>query len=102
MFARIYQPAPNAMQSGRGNTRHWVLEFSKSGAKKSIDPLTGTYRSSNMAGQLDLRFETLEAAVAYAKANNIPHRVIKPRTVKRIHRSYAENFAYDRKLPWTH
>lgn len=101
MFARIYQPAPNAMQSGRGNSRHWVLEFSKAG-KRSIDPLTGTYRSSDVTGQLDLKFETLEAAVAYAKTHNIPHRVIQPRKVKRVHRSYAENFAYERKLPWTH
>jgi len=101
MFARIYQPSPNAMQSGRGNTRHWVLELPK-GAKGSIDPLTGTYRSTDMSSQLDLRFESLEAAIAYAKANKIPHRVIKPKTVKRISRSYAENFAFERKLPWTH
>jgi len=101
MFARIYQPAPNAMQSGRGNSRHWVLELPK-GAKGTMDPLTGTYRSSDMSSQLDLRFETLDAAIAYANANNIPYRVIKPRTVKRISRSYAENFDYDRKLPWTH
>ena len=101
MFARIYQPAPNAMQSGRANSQFWVLEFSKSG-NRSIDPLTGTYRSSDMRSQLDLKFETLEAAVAYAKANNIPHRVEKPKRVKRISRSYSENFDYDRKLPWTH
>ena len=101
MFARIYQPAPNAMQSGRAKSQVWVLEFAKSG-KGSIDPLTGTYRSTDMRAQLDLKFESLEAAVAYAKANNIPHRVEKPKTVKRISRSYSENFDYDRKLPWTH
>ncbi len=101
MFARIYQPSPNAMQSGRGNSRHWVLELPRS-SKGTVDPLTGTFRSTDMSAQLDLKFETLEAAVAYAKANNIPHRVIKPKTVKRISRSYAENFAYERKLPWTH
>lgn len=101
MLARIYQPAPNAMQSGRAKSQHWEIEFvRKSGAR--IDPLTGTYRSNDPMTQLDLRFETLEDAVAYAKANNIPHRVEKPKTVKRISRSYAENFAYDRKLPWTH
>ncbi len=101
MFARIYQPAPNAMQSGRGNSRHWVLEFART-KSGSVDPLTGTYRSEDMRAQLDLKFETLEAAVAYAKANNIPHRVQKPKTVRRISRSYTENFDYDRKLPWTH
>ena len=89
------------MQSGRSNSRHWVLELPR-GAKGSIDPLTGTFRSSDPSAQLDLRFESLEAAIAYAKANNIPHRVIRPKTVKRVSRSYAENFSYERKLPWTH
>ena len=101
MFAKIYQPSPNAMQSGRANSQQWVLEFPK-GGKRVIDPLTGTYRGTDMMDQLELRFDSLEAAVAYAKANNIPHKVIKPKAVRRVSRSYSENFDYDRKLPWTH
>ena len=101
MFARIYQPAPNAMQSGRKGSEDWVLEFAKSGTR-AIDPLTGTKRSTDMTAQLDLRFDDLEAAVAYAKAHNIVHRVEKPKAVRRVSRSYAENFDYDRKHPWTH
>ncbi len=27
MLAKIYRPAKNAMQSGKANARHWVLEF---------------------------------------------------------------------------
>jgi NADH dehydrogenase len=30
MSARIYQPTRNAMQSGQGKTKKWVLEFSQS------------------------------------------------------------------------
>jgi len=101
MFAKIYQPSPSAMQSGRGNSNFWVLEFANT-AKRELDALTGTYRSTNVLGQLNLQFELLEDAVAYAKANNIPHRVVQPQKVKRIPRSYADNFSYDRKLPWTH
>ena len=72
------------------------------GSSGTIDPLTGTKRSTNMRSQLNLKFETLEEAVAYAKANNIPHQVVQNQKVKRIPRSYADNFAFDRKLPWTH
>ena len=72
------------------------------GSSGTIDPLTGTKRSTNMRSQLNLKFETLEEAVAYAKANNIPHQVVQSQKVKRIPRSYADNFAFDRKLPWTH
>ena len=101
MLAKIYRPAPSAMTSGRGNSNFWVLEFF--GQKPDlIDPLTGNKRSTNMHSQLDLKFETLEAAVAYAKSKKIPHQVIQPQKVKRIPRSYADNFAFDRKLPWTH
>jgi len=101
MFAKIYQPAASAMQSGRGNINKWVLEFI---SKKPtvIDPLTGNARSTDMRSQLDLKFDTMEEAVAYAKANSIPYRVSQTRKRKRISRSYADNFAYDRKLPWTH
>lgn len=100
MLAKIYQPSPSAMTSGRAK-RHWVLEF-MGGSSGTIDPLTGTKRSMNMRSQLNLKFETLEEAVAYAKANNIPHQVVQSQKVKRIPRSYADNFAFDRKLPWTH
>jgi len=67
-----------------------------------IDPLTGTKRSSDMRSQLELKFDTLEEAVAYAQANDIPHQVVQSQKMKRIPRSYADNFAFDRKLPWTH
>lgn len=101
MFAKIYQPAPNAMQSGRAGSTQWVLEFARTGSG-SVDPLTGNVRATDMKAQLDLKFDSLDAAVTYAKANNIAHRVIKPKTVRRVSRSYAENFDYDRKHPWTH
>ena len=101
MLAKIYQPAPSAMTSGRANAKHWVLEFFGQ-APDEIDPLTGNKRSTNMHSQLDLKFETLEAAVAYAKLKNIPHQVVQSQKIKRIPRSYADNFAFDRKLPWTH
>ena len=100
MLAKIYQPSPSAMTSGRAK-KHWVLEF-MGGSFGTIDSLTGTKRSTDMRSQLDLKFETLEEAVAYAKANNIPHQVVQSQKVKRIPRSYADNFAFDRKLPWTH
>lgn len=101
MLARIYQPAPNAMQSGRAGSQQWILEFARISSGQ-VDPLTGNKRAIDMNAQLDLKFDDLETAVAYAKANNIPHRVIKPKPVKKISRSYADNFAFDRKHPWTH
>jgi len=79
MLAKIYQPSPSAMTSGRAK-RHWVLEF-MGNASGVIDPLTGTKRSTDVRSQLDLKFDTLSDAVAYAKANNIPHQVVSKRQV---------------------
>ena len=100
MLAKIYQPSPSAMTSGRAK-RHWVLEFTGKSAGV-IDPLTGTKRSTDVRSQLELKFDTLDEAVAYAIANEIPHQVVQSQKMKRIPRSYSENFAFDRKLPWTH
>ena len=101
MFAKIYQPSPSAMTSGRAKSDRWILEFT-SKQPTIIDPLTGNAQSVDMRQQLELEFETMDDAVAYATANKIPHQVVMREKMKRIPRTYAENFAYDRKLPWTH
>ena len=64
MYARIYQPARSAMQSGP-RTREWVLEFAPATAK-TLDPLMGWTGSGDMLRQVQLRFESRAAAVAYA------------------------------------
>jgi hypothetical protein len=101
MSARIFSPAKTAMQSGKAKTGHWVLEFDPSEPRK-IDPLMGYTSSGDMKSQIRLTFETLEAAKAYAEKNGIDYRVQEPKETRRRQISYAENFRYDRKMPWTH
>lgn len=100
LFAKIYKPASSAMTSGRGK-QNWLLEFDKS-LSSNIDPLTGTKRSKDALSQVTLEFKSRDEAINYAKSNNIPHRVIERERINRIKRSYADNFSYDRKIPWTH
>ena len=101
MSARIFSPSRTAMQSGQAKTGYWVLEFEPEAPLK-IEPLMGYTSSSDMKRQVRLSFETLEAATAYAEKNGIAFRVDKPKEAKRRQISYAENFRYDRKVPWTH
>jgi hypothetical protein len=101
MFARIFRPAKTAMQSGRGKSAVWVLEYEPESGR-SHDPLTGWVSSGDMRGQVRLTFPTREEAIAYATGNGIPHQVLEPREPKRIPRSYSDNFAYARKEPWSH
>ena len=101
MTARIYRPARNAMQSGKGKTKQWVLVYEPEVAR-SIDPLMGYTSSTDMNQQVKLSFPTQEEAEAYAQRNGIPYSVQPAHepTPKRV--SYPDNFRSDRKTPWTH
>ncbi len=101
MDARIYKPAKTAMQSGRGKTKDWVLEF-VSDAKRSSDPVMGWTSIDDMTGQVRLHFDSREQAIAYAKREGLIFAVEEPRDVKRLVKSYSENFSANRKQPWTH
>jgi len=101
MSARIFSPAKTAMQSGQAKTGHWVLDFDPQTPLK-IDPLMGYTSSSDMKRQIQLTFPTREEAVAYAEKHGIDYRVEEPKEAKRRQISYAENFRYDRWMPWTH
>ena len=101
MSARIFSPAKTAMQSGKAKTGHWVLEFEPEQPRK-IDPLMGYTTSGDMKSQIKLTFDSLEEAVAYAQKNGLTYRVQQPKEARRRQISYAENFRYDRKTPWTH
>jgi hypothetical protein len=101
MLARIFRPAQNAMQSGKANTREWVLAFAP-GAPRVSDPLMGWTQTTDTEGQVRLTFDSLEEAVAYAQRYGIAFEVLAAPEKKRIVKAYADNFAYGRKIPWTH
>jgi hypothetical protein len=101
MTARIFRPAPNAMQSGRGKSRQWVLVHEQTMARE-IEPLMGYTSSADMRQQVRLSFDTLEAAEAYCVRNGIPYSVQPAHEASPKRTSYSDNFRYDRKTPWTH
>ena len=101
MLARIYRPAKNAMQSGKANARQWRLEFEPASAR-SIDPLMGWTSSADMNGQVRLDFDSKEEAIAYAERHGIAFRLHEPQEPPMILKAYADNFATNRKVPWTH
>ena len=103
MSARIYQPARTAMSSGTAKTHHWVLEFPQASARE-VDPLMGWTSSSDTQTQVKLRFDTREAAVAYAREHGIDALVSEPHKRKQNIRpgGYGDNFATNRRTVWTH
>jgi len=101
MLARIFRPAKTAMQSGKAKTQLWTLEFAPAQARVS-DPLMGWTQTGDMNGQVRLSFDTREEAVAYATKHGIPFEVLPEKTPKKIIKAYADNFAFNRRQPWTH
>ena len=95
MEARIFRPAKNAMQSGRANTKHWVLEFAPETAR-GIDSLMGWTSSSDMNSQVELRFQSSEAAAAFAEKHGLPYRIDEPKARATHKRTYADNYRYDK------
>ncbi len=91
----IYRPGKTAMQSGRAKTQTWVLEF-EPGAPKVVDPLMGWVGSADTRAQVRLRFESREAAIAYAQRNGLAYESHEPCGRRIRPKSYADNFAYDR------
>ncbi len=101
MTARIYRPAPNAMQSGKGKSKDWVLSYGQA-SPREIEPLMGYTSTTDTQVQVRLSFDTLEEAEVYARANGIPYTVQPSHTPTPKRSSYPDNFRFDRKTPWTH
>ena len=100
MPARIYKPARNAMQSGKGNAQEWALEFVREAAL-TADPLMG-WTSGDTSTQVQLRFETQAEAEDYAKRNGIAYTVTPVAPVRINKKSYSDNFKFGRSTLWTH
>jgi len=103
MPARIFSPSRTASQSGWAKTDEWVLEFAPAD-ERSLDPLMGWTSSGDTQSQVSLRFESKEAAVAYAAKHGIDTVVQEPQARKPNIRpgGYGENFATARRGAWTH
>ncbi len=101
MLARIFKPSKSSMSSGRARTRDWLLEFEPASARRP-DPLMGWSSSSDMNGQVKLSFESEAEAVAYCQAHGIEVQVATEKPRRHVIKAYADNFAANRREPWTH
>ena len=92
--AKIYKPSKTAMQSGKRNTKNWLLEFDT--LDTGINPMMGWETSKDTMSEVKLEFSTKEQATNYARKNNVDYYIIEPQKVKIIKRSYSDNFLKDK------
>ena len=88
--AKIYKPTKTAMQSGKGNTKNWLLEFDT--LDTGINPLMGWESSQDTMSEIKLEFSNKDQAINYAKKNNINYYIVEPQKNKIIKKSYSDNF----------
>ncbi|WP_291206899.1 ETC complex I subunit [Hyphomonas sp.] len=102
MPVRIYKPARNAMQSGKGKSDHWVLEH-EAAAPRTVDPLMGWTSSNDMRQQVKLTFDSKEEAIAYCEREGLAYTVMPEAPAGRlVKKSYSDNFKFGRSVNWTH
>jgi hypothetical protein len=94
-LARIYRPSKTAMQSGRAQTRKWLLEYEPA-TRRDPDPLMGWASAHDTLNEVKMRFPTLEEAVGFAEKLGLQYTVIEPHARTPKAKSYADNFRYDR------
>jgi len=94
-LARIYRPSKTAMQSGRGQTHKWLLEYEPA-TRRTPDPLMGWSSAQDTLNEVRVRFPTLDEAVAFAKKLGLDYAIIESHARTPKAKSYADNFRYDR------
>ena len=88
--AKIYKPSKTAMQSGKRNTKNWLLVFDT--LNNSTNPLMGWETSKDTMSEVKLEFFTKEQAINYAKKNNIEYYIIESQKREIVKKSYTDNF----------
>ena len=88
--AKIYKPSKTAMQSGKRNSKKWLLEFDT--LDTVINPLMGWESSRDTMSEVKLEFSSKEEAINYVKKNNIEYYIVEPQKSKIIKKSYTDNF----------
>lgn len=81
------------MQSGRGKTKTWVLEYENASAR-TPEPLMGWVSSEDTNNQIKMRFDTKEDAITFAKSKSLDYTITAEQIRKTKPRNYGDNFKY--------
>ena len=89
--ARIIEEQRKTTQSGKALDGRWTLEFERQEAQRP-DPLTGWNGSGDTRTQVRLRFNSKEAALAYAARKGFDVHLVPAAPVSMKIQAYADNF----------
>lgn len=81
------------MQSGRGKTALWVLEY-ETVSKRAPEALMGWTSSEDTLNQVQLKFDTVDEAIAFAEKKGWDYTLAEEHIRKVRPRNYGDNFRY--------
>ncbi len=93
MNVKIYNPCKTTMQSGRGKTKGWVLEYELA-TPRAPETLMGWTSSGDTLNQVRLSFATQDDAIAFAEKNGWAYTVLPTQDRILKPRNYVDNFKY--------
>ena len=92
MKVRIYKQSKSAMQSGKQNTKKWILKPVEEENIRSINPLMGWISADSTVSQLKFEFANKEDAIKFAEDKKFEYEVIEPKASTIKPKSYSANF----------
>lgn len=92
MKFRIFRPSKSAMQSGKKNTKKWLMLPIEEKNIRSVNPLTGWVSASDTSSQFRFEFATKDEAIEFAKSRNFKYEIEEEHLPTITPKSYSANF----------
>lgn len=93
MNVKIYTPAKNTMQSGRGKEGKWLLEYELE-TPRGPETLMGWTASGDTLNQVRLQFPSVTEAISFAEKKGWAYTVLPSQERVVTPRNYVDNFKY--------
>ncbi|CAK9783221.1 hypothetical protein CC85DRAFT_325101 [Cutaneotrichosporon oleaginosum] len=92
---RIFKPTKNTMQSAKGKTRVWRIDWDVlPGSGRWTNPLMGWQSSADYMQGTTLAFRTREDAVRFAERQGWDYYISEPKKARIPPKNYADNYLY--------
>ncbi|WWD20883.1 hypothetical protein CI109_105360 [Kwoniella shandongensis] len=92
---RIYRPTKTTMQSAKGKTKRWIIDFDVlQGSGRWENPLMGWAASADYMQGTSLFFRSKEEAVGFAEKQGWRYKVDEPKKVIVPPKNYANNYVH--------
>ncbi len=92
MKVKISRPTKSAMQSGKRNTKKWLVTPIEEANIRSVNTVTGWVSASDTSSQFRFEFASKEEAIKFAQSRNFVFEIEEPKVASVKQKSYAGNF----------